>query len=124
MIVACDDGCDPDYQFADLANLIRLARIDHRAHFDLVSDFVPGSGLGAVFGRDEDFAQKAGPSDDKCALLYRVTYPRGAGRARWLVVLKPPLVACAPLDVWPYKQAHATFPPERSTDQFSHEQTC
>jgi hypothetical protein len=117
VIVACDDGCDPGYQFADLANLIRLARIDHRAHFTLATDF-PGSGLGAIFGRDEDFAQKAGPSDDKCALLYRVTYPRGEGRARWLVVLKPRLVASAPLDVWQYKQAHEAFPQETTTDQF------
>ena len=118
VIVACDDGCDPEYQFADLANLIRLARIDHRAHFDLVSDFAPGSGLGAIFGRDEDFAQKADASNDKCALLYRVTYPKGEGRARWLVVLKPRLVAAAPLDVWQYKQAHEAFPQESTTDQF------
>lgn len=117
VIVACDDGCDPEYGFADLANLFRLARIDHRAHFELASDF-PGSGLGAIFGRDEDFAQKAGPDDNKCALLYRVTYPQGAGRARWLVVLKPRLVAAAPLDVWQYKQANGAFPQESTTDQF------
>ena len=117
VIVACDDGCDPDYQFADLANLIRLARIDHRAHFELATEFA-GSELGAVFGRDEDFARKADASDDKCALLYRVTYPNGEGRARWLIVLKPRLVAAAPLDVWQYKQANGTFPQETTTDQF------
>jgi hypothetical protein len=117
VIVACDDGCDPDYQFADVANLIRLSRIDHRARFDLVSDF-PGSGLGAIFGRDEDFTEKGGGAGNKCALLYRVTYPGGHGRARWLVVLKPRLVEAAPLDVWQYKQANETFPQETTTDQF------
>ena len=117
VIVACDNGCDPEYRFADVANLIRLSRIDHRAHFELATDF-PGSGLGAIFGRDEDFAQKADAQDDKCALHYRVTYPKGTGRARWLVVLKPRLVASAPLDVWQYKQANDAFPQETTTDQF------
>ncbi len=28
LIIACDCGADPDYQFEDLANLVRLARVD------------------------------------------------------------------------------------------------
>lgn len=117
VIVVCDDGCDQDYRFADVANLIRLARIDHRAQFTQVTDF-PDPDLGALFGRDEDFAKKADAGDNKCALLYRVSYPDAKHRTRWLIVLKPRLVADAPLDVWQYGMEHATFPQESTTDQF------
>ncbi|MGH8736765.1 MAG: hypothetical protein ACREVC_05330, partial [Burkholderiales bacterium] len=116
VIVVCDDGCDPQYQFADLANLFRLARIDHQARFTLVSDFEPV--LDAIFGRDADFANKDLGALSKCALLYRVSYPEGAGRPRWLIVLKPRLIADAPLDVWQYQQEHPAFPQESTTDQF------
>lgn len=116
VIVVCDDGCDPHYQFADVANLFRLARIDHQARFRLVTDLDPA--LGAIFGRDDDFAKKDLGALNKCALLYRVGYPDGAGRPRWLIVLKPRLIAEAPLDVWHYKQEHDAFPQETTTDQF------
>jgi hypothetical protein len=118
VVVACDDGCDPGYQFADLANLFRLARIDHQARFELASGFDSKSELAAIFGRDDDFAQKDPRTDRKCALLYRVSYPSGAGRPRWLIVLKPRLIADAPLDVWQYQQGHPSFPQETTTDQF------
>ena len=117
VIVASDNGCDPEYRFEDLATLFRLARIDHRAQFRLVSDFDGHSGLGGIFGRDTDFAGHDEASQNKCALLYRVTYPEG-GRPRWLIVVKPRLIAGAPLDVWQYKQQSATFPQESTTDQF------
>jgi hypothetical protein len=116
LVVACDDGCDPHYQFADLANLFRLARIDHQARFRLVTDLDPA--LGAIFGRDDDFAKQDLGALNKCALLYRVSYPEGKGRARWLIVLKPRLIAEAPLDVWQYRQEHPSFPQETTTDQF------
>ena len=116
LVVVCDNGCDPGYQFTDLANLFRLARIDHQARFRLVTDLDPA--LGAIFGRDDDFAKKDLGALNKCALLYRVSYPAGAGRARWLLVLKPRLIAEAPLDVWQYQQGHPTFPQETTTDQF------
>ena len=118
VIVASDNGCDPEYRFADLATLFRLARIDFRAQFTLVSDFDSMSGLDRIFGRDDEFAQDVEAASSKCALLYRVTYSEGKGRPRWLIVVKPRVVASAPLDVWEYKQGHPEFPQESTTDQF------
>jgi hypothetical protein len=47
-----------------------------------------------------------------------VSYPEDKGRPRWLIVVKPRLVASAPSDVWQYEQGHAAFPQESTTDQF------
>jgi len=122
VIVTSDNGCDEMYHFEDLANLIRLSRIDHGAHFDLVSGFPPDLKLGEVFGTQKDFDKKNADRTNTCALLYRVTYPGPDGTekalARWLIVVKPRLVAAAPLDVWQYHEKHKAFPQETTADQF------
>lgn len=35
-IIVCDNGCDPDYAFEDLANLVRKARIDFGAEIEFL----------------------------------------------------------------------------------------
>lgn len=35
-IIICDNGCDPTYDFADLANLVRKARVDFGAEIEFV----------------------------------------------------------------------------------------
>lgn len=53
-IFASDNGADPEYRFDDLANLIRLARIDLRVRIEIADP--PSAGpLAGLFGRLETF---------------------------------------------------------------------
>ncbi|QUN26149.1 hypothetical protein KB879_18400 [Cupriavidus sp. KK10] len=123
LIVLCDCGGDPDYRFGDLANLIRLARIDHG--LEIVVDTEAATThpvLSRVFGVPDDFMPGA-PTGDKCAVLLNVfrTGPEcGAPRARTcrIVLLKPRLVSWAPADVRHYGATHPAFPQEATGDQF------
>jgi Patatin-like phospholipase len=124
LIVACDCGCDPNYGFRDLANLIRLARIDHGLELRVNEDIAKDAKLGAVFGRPDDLS-----SDDtdargagRCALLIDVIRPSPADQSEQVVariiVLKPRLIQSAPLDLANYQSQHAAFPQEPTGDQF------
>lgn len=117
LIVMCDCGADPHYQFDDLANLIRLARIDQaleiRQDLDVLGDPV----LGPYFGLPENFAQP-GPGDSlRCAMLFNVTNQQGLRTAR-ILLLKPNVVAGLPVDVVNYASEHPTFPNESTANQF------
>jgi hypothetical protein len=135
LIVVCDDGCDERYRFADLANLVRLARIDHGVEIEVDEEVAQHEVLGKVFGTPRDFARDddggaASARGDRCALLLNVyragdavhraggdaTAPR-APHCR-IVLLKPTLIGAAPVDVAEYATSHAAFPQEPTTDQF------
>lgn len=130
-IVCCDCGADPHYGFADLANLMRLARIDFGAEFECVRPadvprFAPDAErLAPYFASDEtELCPPAGPegklsavADDKCALLYRVRYAGGADESI-VLVLKPRLIQSAPLDLFQYQAKNPSFPQQTTFDQF------
>jgi hypothetical protein len=126
VVVVCDDGADGDYQFEDLANLMRLARIDFGADFTLLeptaaySDFM-AAGL-PLSNKSDCFA--ASPTQlnktlegTQCALAYRISY-RDFDEATLLLVIKPRLTEDAPLDLLQYRATHDTFPQESTLDQF------
>lgn len=48
LIVACDNGADPDYAFADIVNLARKLRIDFNASLE----FLPKDKLDLLLGKD------------------------------------------------------------------------
>ena len=125
VVVCCDCGADPDYQFEDLANLMRLARIDFAADFTPISpedapllslraaDIAPYFAMNAA-----DLAASTGTStDNKCALLYQVTYKNSA-QETLLIVLKPRLIKDVPLDIVQYHSGHPDFPQQSTIDQF------
>ena len=122
-ILASDNGADPDYSFADLANLIRLARIDLGVDLAVVRDFSAWTALGAVFGTPEQFKKRAG--DDPAARKPRALLLRarreGSASSTWIVLLKPANHDDAPADVQQYAREHASFPQESTTDQFFNE---
>lgn len=76
LIVMCDCGCDPDYQFEDLANLIRLARIDFSGEIEVDETIARTGGvLAGVFGTPDDFDPKrTKPRVEKCAMLLNVFF--------------------------------------------------
>ncbi|WP_097303571.1 patatin-like phospholipase domain-containing protein [Pseudomonas chlororaphis] len=117
LIVMCDCGADPSYQFDDLANLIRLARIDQALEIveDLDVHRVPL--LAPYFGHTRNFSHP-GPDDSlRCAMLFNVLDRQGQRTAR-ILLLKPRLIAGVPVDVLNYTNAHPTFPNESTANQF------
>ncbi|MNM69317.1 hypothetical protein D3C81_809090 [compost metagenome] len=126
LIVLCDCGGDPDYRFGDLANLIRLARIDHGLEIVVDTEATTHPVLSRIFGVPDDFLPGAAASNlaaDKCAVLlnvYRTGPACGAPRAQVcrIVLLKPRLVSWAPADVRHYGATHPAFPQEGTGDQF------
>lgn len=118
LIVMCDCGADPKYQFDDLSNLIRLARIDQG--LEIVEDEgirkVPE--LARYFGGIQNFAKPTRETDrQRCALLFNVLNRQGERTAR-LLVLKPNLIDGLSVDVLNYASEHATFPNESTVNQF------
>jgi hypothetical protein len=121
--VCCDCGADPQYEFEDLANLMRLARIDLAADFTSIgaaatpilsgraADLAPYVALNPA-----EFAAKEG-ADNKCLLLYRVNY-KSSNRQTLLIVVKPRRISDATLDIVQYQSANTAFPQQSTFDQF------
>jgi hypothetical protein len=130
LIVVCDCGCDPDYTFADLANLTRLVRIDQgleitphpTAHLSTLLNTV--FALPADFQRDADGQQPL--LKGRCAVMLDV---RGTARSASrgiaagelvarIVLIKPTLMPEVAMDVGQYHSGHGAFPQETTMDQF------
>lgn len=121
-MVVCDNGCDPQYQFGDLANLIRLARIDYRMEIEVDTAITQHDELQRYFGVPEDFSAAQTQRNEKCALLLNV-YREADGKSGRtpdcrIVVLKPRLLDSMPVDVREYRLTHPDFPQEPTADQF------
>src|SRR5574337_883601 len=116
-ILALDNGADPDYQFGDVANLIRLARVDFGAVFE---PLVPPGALADLFGNAGGFAR--GSRQGRHFLLgYRVRLPAAQGMpaaTSTLVFVKPRLIEDASLDLVQYQATHPAFPQQSTAEQF------
>lgn len=131
VIVVTDCGCDPDYRFDDLANLIRLVRIDHGLEITVNTDATEaGSPLREVFTRPEWMRRgadgKLPEPDGRCAVLLDVRgtersvamgVDAGALHAR-IILIKPRLIDGLTVDLMQYSQTHPSFPQETTMDQF------
>lgn len=140
-IVACDCGCDEGFEFEDIANLVRKARIDLGAEAVFLGD----SDLAAlgvhpqvrqVIGTMEEFRPVPGAAGEapgprrarKHALLARFSFAGagvegdgaegGAGSSCHVLFLKPSLTGDEPADVLHYAAAHPAFPNESTADQY------
>jgi hypothetical protein len=105
-IVAVDAGCDPDYAFSDLGNLVRRARIDLGVSIEFADRpamTAAGQGLGnphAAIGR----------------IRYSTldpTLPDGV-----LVYLKATISGDEPVDVLNYAASHPAFPHDPTSNQW------
>ena len=140
-IVACDCGADPDYRFDDLANLMRLVRIDLGVDVKVESILDSEVALKTVFGSPEEFlAARLGvgtdvkpdstsaPKSVPSALLLRAkamvpnrqntTNINTGDTTTWIVLLKPMPGPKEPADVRQYAGRHPQFPQETTADQF------
>lgn len=119
-IVACDNGADVDGRFDDLANLVRLARIDFGLELTINQAICDEPYLGRIFGRPNDLVGH--PASKRCAMLIDVFKTDRDTQERRLtgriVVLKPRVISGTPLDVLQYAASHPTFPNESTAQQF------
>lgn len=113
VIVLADCGGDPDYQFGDLENLARKARIDLRTEiiFQRPTDRAALPGFGSL----SDLASAA---SDASLALARIRYPGDAAPSGLMVIVKPSLNASLPIDILNYHQANPAFPQQTTADQF------
>ena len=129
-IVACDCGCDPDYEFQDLANLTRLVRIDHGLEIRVNRRARGESLLNQVFAAPDDFRRgpdgKLPDRNGRCAILLDVVGTErsvahgiqpGELCAR-ILLIKPTLLTHPGVDIDQYQAGHCCFPQETTMDQF------
>jgi hypothetical protein len=105
VILAVDAGCDPEYQYYDLGNAIRKARID--------------LGVEITFFPNEQPLQHVAPA--RSFLRAQISYPRTAGLAAStgvLLYLKSHMTSDIPADVMAYAAANPAFPHETTGNQF------
>ncbi len=130
LLVVCDCGADPDYKFDNLANLVRLARIDHGLEI-CVNDRVTheGNPLSRYFSTPESIRSSLNDDlskrSERCAVLFDVfsgnemkTSDKQRLPSARIVLIKPTLVYGVPSDVVNYKVQHSKFPQESTSDQF------
>jgi hypothetical protein len=123
-IICCDCGCDPNYNFEDVANLVRKARVD----FDAEIRFLDGTALKGLDAEtrkiigplsalrpraDKDEGQKLASAH---AALATINYAGGA--SGWLLLIKPTLSANLSRDVLHYAVDNPPFPQQSTMDQF------
>ncbi len=121
LIVMCDCGADPTYQFDDLANLIRLARIDQALEISEDPGIFEVEELAPYFGRIQDFRldseQRKQADYRRCAVLLNVHNKQQQLTSR-ILLIKPNLIAGLPVDLLNYANEHPTFPNESTANQF------
>lgn len=127
LVVVCDCGADPDYLFGDLANLIRLARIDHQLEIRVNADVVKNAALLGTFGTPESFRRGADGQLPKpgrqCAILLDVMSSEDPAKAiARIIVLKPVLLDNISADVSNYGAKNPLFPQDSTSDQFFNEE--
>ncbi|MCO6456470.1 MAG: patatin-like phospholipase family protein [Pirellulaceae bacterium] len=133
-VVLCDAGADPRHEAGDLGVLMRLARIDFGAEFQIVSGDTMELGQWGVpdrvarqLGTLSDLAPRDGSPVKRHALLLSVRYPAAdkaeddpwQGRDHtWLLYLKATCAGDEPADIRNYRAEHPAFPNESTVDQF------
>ncbi|KAB0494983.1 hypothetical protein [Pseudomonas moorei] len=135
LIVLCDCGADPEYRFEDMANLIRLARLDLKLEIEADTGYLQDNrfrSLQRVIGVYEDFLtgtaikndkNSSKMADDQCSLLFNV-FDRDSDPRRLvclLLVIKPNIITRLSDDVQFYSVTHPSFPNEPTIDQFFNE---
>lgn len=113
LVVVADCGADPLYQFGDLENLVRLARIDLQAEVQFLKPR-PGMQAPRHLGSLDDLASH---DSEACIAVGLVHYLR-SGREGLLVVVKPNLFQGLPIDLVNFRRRNEDFPQQATTDQF------
>lgn len=142
VIVAFDNGADPDGHFSDFANLVRKARTDFGAEVRLMNRLereralltIPDGwrrnvllghlgdleDLGMISAEQPPDATNADGNERYAALAW-IEYPAAGedpSRKTLLVLIKPRVTPRLPIDVREYKLTNPDFPQQPTSDQF------
>ncbi|HHJ15472.1 MAG TPA: hypothetical protein ENJ80_02125 [Gammaproteobacteria bacterium] len=114
LIVVCDGGADPDFQFGDLANAIEKIRVDFGTLIlcdcEDLQPLVPRKKAGAKVADDTIECAERG------YIMSTIIYPDNSqGR---LLYLKTTFFEQLSADLYGYKKTHPQFPDEPTSDQF------
>ncbi len=122
-IMLCDNGCDPDYAWSDLGDLVRRVRTDFGAEVEFLDekklkDVVP-PGPRALFAPWREFRrfEKESVSGRAYAALARIRYCDTPNESTLLVV-KPNLSGAEPSDLLTYWGENKSFPQQTTLDQY------
>jgi hypothetical protein len=123
LIICCDCGCDPDYTFDDLGNLVRAARIDFGAEITFLTAASYGL-LPAHIRRIGGLIDETIPDSSKLmpetaarqVAVATIRYQDGSRGV--LVVVKPSVYPGGPLDVRNYAVDQPDFPQQSTLEQF------
>ena len=125
LILLCDDGADADYQFGDLVNLIRKARVDLGAEIRILDEealnrlFPQGHPFCGLEGFHREATKGSDPGHSRGhAAVAAITYDGAEAPGSYLVILKPSLTGDEPLDVAKYQEENPSFPQQTTADQF------
>jgi hypothetical protein len=115
-IVLCDAGCDPNFEFADLANAVRKIRIDMGIEIKF-----PAPGLAMTPRPDPEAKPSATPPRAIYWAQGEIYYPETPKRGR-LLYIKPCYygdeAGDEPADVRGFAVAHPDFPHESTANQW------
>ncbi|WP_375575935.1 hypothetical protein [Paracidovorax oryzae] len=121
-ILVADCGADPDYQFGDLENLVRKARVDLDTEIIFQKPAVAASPEWSqtlsYFG---SLNALAADDNSACLALATVRYPAGGSEgvpaSGILIVIKPNMCAGLPMDIENYRLQCPAFPQQPTIDQ-------
>ncbi|HEX4145840.1 MAG TPA: patatin-like phospholipase family protein [Pirellulales bacterium] len=117
LIFALDAGCDPKHKFADLAAVVRLARVHQDVKitsFDAKGAPADGLDILPLMLNRQGFTERN-------YLIARIQYPKSKHDAKaegLLVVMKPCLHGTEGVDLLAQRAADRSFPHQSTDDQF------
>jgi hypothetical protein len=131
LIIASDAECDPNYQFGDLARLVRKARTDFGAHITILNREeleMLGPEIADLCGELHAIGPQDSPGQPafskRVAALARIEYsseppaPPGQAATGWLIVIKAAVTGQEPVDVLDYHRQNPGFPQQSTLEQF------
>jgi hypothetical protein len=117
LIVACDAGCDPQYDFENLLSLIEKARTDFGVHIDINYEAIrPDAGTiesGTNHVTGKIYYDPKNLHDTGTLILIKASMPTKDG-----VPGRTPAERKLPEDVWRYWKLNKTFPHQSTADQW------
>jgi hypothetical protein len=114
-IVAVDGACDPKFEFGDLGNAIRKARIDFGVEVSFSHPLTPSPDRIAT--RLGLITSPTPPNPSPYCAIGRIRYP-GISAEGTLIYIKAAIHGDEPEDILSYAAACDTFPHESTLDQF------
>jgi hypothetical protein len=120
-IIISDGAADPEFNFADLANLVEKVRVDFGVEIEFppgpapVADLVPGSGEEKSLYLEKYRLARRGYAVGRISYPATEDEPAAEGT---IYYLKTTVTGGLPEDIYAYKSANPAFPDQSTTDQF------